>query len=201
MALTPSPIRARGAPSELMAGLARWRRRAETPQPLAHHKQLPATPEADATKRAFRHWKNTETGRWNPPRYSLRRQAQLVRAAFVANDEHAVAASPKYAPLAARLSQQPHHEVLAPVPSVRLPRLSKTQDAEEALRIAKKAHDRGPYAGRSDKRMFKGTHADRAARLRAARVAENLSKMDSIVAEWRQEKTVAKNKLKPTSPL
>ncbi|WFD01687.1 hypothetical protein MOBT1_000363 [Malassezia obtusa] len=204
MALAPSRIWARGAPSELMAGFARWRSHAQGSGVQAHHKEGTASVEADADKRTFRHWKNATTQRWNPPRYSQRRQAQLVRAAFVTGELDAVSASPKYAKFVERLQRQATHEVLQPLPTqdrIRLPRLSREEDEQEALRIARKAHERGPYAGRAEKRMFKGTKADRESRARARRVADNMEKMDSIIEEWRQDKLTEKNKLKPTSPL
>lgn len=193
-------IAQRGAPSEVMAGLARWRSRAAAQGARAHHKEE-APLEADVNKRTFQHWKNTTSQRWNPPRYSLRRQAELVRAAFQTGDLEAVAASPKFAAFAQRLARQETHELITPYKAQEVPRLSKKQDAEEALRIAQKAHDAGPYAGRSSKRMFKGSNADRASRARARRVQENMTKMDSIVQEWRQDKITEKNKMKPTSPM
>ena len=204
MALAPSRIVARGAPAELMQGFARWRKHAQAEGIKAQHRKDSPSIQSDVNKRAFLHWKNATTERWTPPAYSQRRQVQLVRAAFATQDTAAVTASPKYAKMMEQLRRQATHEVLFPLPlqgQPQLPRLSREQDEREAQRIARKEHDRGPYAGRAEKRMFKGAAADRAARQRAQRVQENMAKMDSIVDEWRQDKLTAKNKLKPTSPL
>lgn len=192
----------RGSPAELMAGLARWRTRAAAEAPRAHHmSETPVAPETDVAKRAFRHWKNTATGRWNPPKYSLRRQSQLLRAAIHTGDWESVQASPAFPKFADRLARQETHEILASWPTARPQPLTPQEDAKEARRIAHKAHTVGPYAGRASQRMFKGSQADRAGRARKRRVQENMHRMDTLVQDWRHEKALAKNKTKTSSPL
>ncbi|PKI84188.1 hypothetical protein MVES1_002336 [Malassezia vespertilionis] len=202
MAFAPSSVLARGSASELVQGLLRWttKARASAPKAFGAH-DAPHTREDDAEKRTFRHWKRMASGRWNPPRYSARREAQLVHAAFQCGQLDAIAGSKKKDQLVQRLARQETHELFEPWPAVRMPRLAPADDAKEALRIAKKAHDAGPYAGRSSKRMFKGSAADRASHTRAQTVAENMRTMDDTVREWRQEKNLARAKAKPTSPL
>ncbi|WFC99359.1 hypothetical protein MYAM1_002103 [Malassezia yamatoensis] len=204
MAFAPSRIVGRGKPSEILSRYTSWRTQAQKDGIKAYHFKGEASLEADVDKRAFQHWKNNQTDRWNPPRYSQRRQAQLVSSAFQTGNLDAVKASPKYARFLERLDGQATHEVFNPLPTQslpQLPRLSPQEDQKEAMRIAKQAHDRGPYAGRSTKKMFKGSKADRQAPIRHQRIQENMSRMDSIVEEWRRDKLTAKNKTKPVSPL
>ena len=72
-----------------------------------------------------------------------------------------------------------------------LGRLPSYRDAQEALRIAHKSRESGPYAGRSNRNMFKGARADREARARRVLVDENMSRMDEIVQEWRRVRLAA----------
>lgn len=57
--------------------------RPEPPQgtPTANEILLASTPISDPTYNPFQTWKNPITGRWRPPMFSLRRQAELVRKA------------------------------------------------------------------------------------------------------------------------
>lgn len=183
-----------------MKGFARWRAAARANGPKTHAVRAsadaeapsPEEREADTAARAFRHWKNAETGRWNPPKYSLRRQAQLVHAAFLTGDLEQLPESPKKDRLLARLREHEHHEVFEGVPRpMGLGRLPSYRDTQEALRIAHKSRESGPYAGRSNRNMFKGARADREARARRVLVDENMSRMDEIVQEWRRVRLAA----------
>ncbi|WFD35441.1 hypothetical protein MCUN1_002295 [Malassezia cuniculi] len=200
MAFVPSAVLRRGSPAEIVQGFLEWsaRVRAGAPKVVGHTQ----SGDAEVVARGFRHWKNAETGRWNPPRYSLRRQAQLVRAAFATGQLDVLPSFKKRDQFVARLAEQPKHEVFCgiPVPSS-IPWLEAHKDAAEALRIAKKEHTRGPYAGRPVKRMFKGHRVDREARLRRERVKENMARMDETVREWREERRAERAKTKRASIL
>ena len=199
MAFAPSVVCRRGSPAEIVQGFLAWSARIRRGAPKA---QGAKDVDADVALRGFRHWKNAETGRWNPPRYSMRRQAQLVRAAFATGQLDALPSFKKRDEFAARVAAQPAHEVFRgiAVPS-ELPWLSAADDAAEALRIAHKAHDTGPYAGRSSARMFKGHRDEREADARRARIAENMARMPATIAEWRDERRSARTKAKRVSLL
>ena len=200
MAFAPSAVWRRGSPAEIVQGFVNWSARVRAGAPKVQG--ITESGDAEVAARGFRHWKNAETGRWNPPRYSLRRQAQLVRAAFMTGQLDALPSFKKRDQFIARLAEQPRHEVFAgiPVPS-ELPWLGAREDASEAMRIARKEHDRGPYAGRPTKRMFKGQRVDREAAERRERVKENMARMDETVREWREERRAERSKAKRVSLL
>lgn len=156
---------------------------------------------SDMPKKAFEHWRNSETGRWNPPKYSLRRQAQLVRAAYAVDKPELVQTSPKFARYMRRWEEMPTHEVFTGFPAVAWPQLSAADNESEAQRIAHSFSQHGPYAGRAQARMFKGKKGDRASRSRQRLVEENMRTMDETIQEWREEKAAARAKAKPISPL
>ncbi|WFD28026.1 hypothetical protein MNAN1_003034 [Malassezia nana] len=200
MALRATPAMRRGTPAELMQTFQRWG--ASVRARKANVSVAPdQAPTSDVTKKAFQHWRNSETGRWNPPQYSLRRQAQLVRAAYAVGDVDSVRASPKSARYLSRWNEMPTHEAFTGFPTVAWPQLSAEQDAVEARRIARTFSQHGPYAGRSQARMFKGKKGDRASRARQRLVEENMRTMDETIQEWREEKAAARAKAKPISPL
>lgn len=168
-----------------MSGFLRWRERARTLRSnVVPARGQPAV--SDATKKAFEHWRNADTGKWQPPKYSLRRQAQLVRAAHETGCLDAVSQSPKYERFARRLAELPQHEVLAGLPTPSWPALSPAADAKQAHAIARSFYEHGPYAGRSSARMFKGRKGDKASRSRRRQVVENMERMEETVREWRK---------------
>ena len=123
-----------GAPSALMRGLTRWKQSARAR--AADISTRPGeAPVADVARKTFRHWRNEETGHWQPPKYSQRRQAQLVRAAYKMGTEDSVVSSPKFARYARRMENMPTHEVLVGWPTVTWPTLSaeKMQTRHVAL--------------------------------------------------------------------
>lgn len=185
MALRATPVMRQGSPPELMYGLLRWSKSARAQAPNVAVAQGQAS-EANLAKKAFQHWRNADTGRWNPPQYSLRRQAQLVRAAHETGMLDAVVASPKYARFARRLEEMPTHEVFTGFPTITWPTLSSREDAQEADRIARTFHAHGPYAGRATSRMFKGKKGDRVKHARRRRVEENMRTMHETIDEWRK---------------
>ncbi|WFD29089.1 hypothetical protein MSPP1_000094 [Malassezia sp. CBS 17886] len=194
-----SVVARRGTAAELLAGYARWQRTASAQGARVDARaDAPVALDADVAQRSFRHWKSADTGRWQPPKYSARRQAALVHAARTFGMLDEVAASPKHARMLQRLQDARRVEV---APTARPPTQRRDEDAAQAMRIARKAHSSGPYAGRAAKRMFKGSHADKDARARAVRVRENMRRMDSVVQEWRDEKIALRRRAKPTSPL
>lgn len=174
-----------GAPSALMRGLTRWKQSARAR--AADISTRPGeAPVADVARKTFRHWRNEETGHWQPPKYSQRRQAQLVRAAYKMGTEDSVVSSPKFARYARRMENMPTHEVLVGWPTVTWPTLSAEEDANEARRIARTYEAHGPYAGRSAARMFKGKKGERESYQRRQRVQEIMRTMDDTIAEWRK---------------
>ncbi|WFD24130.1 hypothetical protein MEQU1_002827 [Malassezia equina] len=200
MALRATPAMRRGTPAELMQGFSRWS--ASVRARTANVSVAPGeAPVSNVPKKAFEHWRNSETGRWNPPKYSLRRQAELVRAAYAVDQPELVKSSPKYARYMHRWEEMPNHEVFTGFPAVAWPQLSAEEDANEARRIARTFSEHGPYAGRSNARMFKGKKGDRASRSRQRLVEENMRTMDETIQEWREEKAAARAKAKPVSPL
>lgn len=190
----------RGTPHQLMRGLAEWTASTSANAPNVS----PVRGEqsgADPARKTFQPWWNNETGHWQPPKYSLRRQSKLMHAAFLTGAEDLVRASPKYARYARRAAEMEQHELVTGFPTVTWPQLSAKEDAMEAKRIAQTYNTHGPYTGRSNVRMFKGHKHERASQERRARVAENMRTMHDTIAEWRKEKAAARAKEKPISPL
>jgi len=190
MAFAATGVWRRGAPAELMNRFLRWRDLASARVPNVSG--APGeTARTDVMKKSFAHWRNAATERWNPPKYSLRRQKQLVSAAYATGMLDEVAASPKHARLAQRLAEQASHEVFTGWPAFPPQvRLHGAADAERARAIALKAHTRGPYSGRAPSRMFKGTKAERSAGQRRRRIEANMAKMDEMVQEWRNVRVI-----------
>jgi len=196
MALRATPALRRGTPAELMQGFRRWG--ASVYARTANVSVAPGeAPVSDMSKKAFEHWRNSETGRWNPPKYSLRRQAQLVRAAYAVEQPELVKASPKYARYMRRWESMPTHEVFTGFPAVQWPQLSAADDAREAERIARTFSQHGPYAGRARARMFKGKKGDRASRSRQRVVEENMRTIDETIQEWREVRCLANPRTRP----
>ena len=191
----------RGMPEALMNRFARWSASARARS--SNVSTAPGeAPVSDVARKAFQHWRNEDTGHWQPPKYSLRRQAQLVRASFQTGNEDQVCLSPKFERYARRINDMPRHEVITGWPtSIAWPTLSAEEDQKEAKRIAQTYGSLGPYAGRSGTRMFKGHKGERASQARRRRVQENMRTMEDTIAEWRREKAAERAKLKPISPL
>lgn len=101
--------------------------------------------------------KNPETGRWAPPKYSRRRQADLVKAAKASHTLHLLPPGPK-------LGKKALKDAVKAVPAALLPQLPQKHATTWARQVAwtgelkeKEAKYGAPikmYAGR--KRMFKG---------------------------------------------
>lgn len=191
----------RGMPEALMDRFAQWSASARAR--CSNVSTAPGqAPVSDVARKAFQHWRHEETGHWQPPKYSLRRQAQLVRASFQTGGEDQVRLSPKFERYARRINDMPRHEVITGWPThIAWPTLSAEEDEKEAKRIAQTYGSHGPYAGRSGARMFKGHKGERASLARRRRVHENMSTMEATIAEWRREKAAERAKLKPISPL
>ncbi|QDS67425.1 hypothetical protein FKW77_000228 [Venturia effusa] len=68
-------------PSDLYA-MGPQRPAGPTGEPTPEKILLACTPLADPTYNPFQTWKNPITGRWRPPMFSLRRQAELVKKAM-----------------------------------------------------------------------------------------------------------------------
>lgn len=186
----------RGTPAQLIKGFMRWSKAARAQAPRAARTAdqddaaaalSPEAVEAEVSARAFKHWKNADTGRWNPPKFSLRRQEALARAAYATGQLDELPESAKKTKLLARLKAQDGHEALDGLARpLGLPRLPADRDAVEAERIARTADNTGPYAGRSSRRMFKGSKDERNAPARRAQIQDKLARMPEIVNEWRE---------------
>jgi large subunit ribosomal protein L25 len=158
----------------------------------------------------FKPHKSPTTGRWIPPRLSLRRQAQLGKVAYKEGKFEELS---KFIQQTGRLESvklgkmKDRMEELAigpkqvedlleatattlsssDSPSTVAKKRTKMEEERRALRLAKAlAATRGPYAGRSLARIFKGTIAERHAAPRKQATREKLSTMDKSVEAWRK---------------
>ncbi|GAC77650.1 SOK1 kinase [Moesziomyces antarcticus T-34] len=169
----------------------------------------------------FEATKSEASGCWAPPKYSLRRQAKLVKEAALTGQLAALPDGPKTSRIQTRLARlaqshaaeqqaaeyqyTPQHTA-TPVrptalgqrtvkPSQRVPQTEHDAALAAARRLVK---DVGPYAGRA--KAFKGSRVDKNKITRAHAVNNKLEAMQSTVREWHTSQTEAKNKLKPGLP-
>ncbi|KAJ3742644.1 hypothetical protein DFH05DRAFT_1527225 [Lentinula detonsa] len=134
--------------------------------------------------------KNPQTGRWAPPKYSLRRQAELIKKAKASNNLEILPPGPKMsAPAAAVLSKRLDatvgssqklavlDEALAfPVDWVGNPSHKSTDGSDLGARL---------YAGK--KRMFKGHKWERVRERREAHHSMLLKDMDKRVRRYKKQ--------------
>lgn len=159
---------------------------------------------------AFAAYKNPATGRWLPPRLSLRRQAQLGKDAVRAGrfdelvgaiDGMHLTAGPKLNRMRERIAElaeqkaelsarqaEVHGTAAEPAIAAQAHvHVGRTQAREQARKLAiALAATRGPYRGRSMRTIFKGTKAERRAPARRREIATKLAKMDQTVSSWRK---------------
>lgn len=130
--------------------------------------------------------KNVETGRWAPPRYSARRQAALALTALREDRLDELPSSPKIDKLRARLA----HALADPLPSAGISAAAqhapKETKREVKARAMAHAQAMGPYKGRSLKKIFKGTVAERTAPAKQRAIQEKLQGMQGEIDEWRK---------------
>lgn len=163
-------------------------------------KKVASTQERPINPHAFQPFKSPDTGRWYPPRISLRRQAQLGKEAYKAGKfddlvricgEDGIVQSVKLNKMKMRIEElsgvgtAPTEAASISAPSTT--KISKQHAENRARRLAKAlAATRGPYTGRSEKVLFKGTKAERSAPGRKRETAQKLSMMDQSVETWRK---------------
>jgi large subunit ribosomal protein L25 len=155
----------------------------------------------------FSPYKSPTTGRWLPPRLSLRRQAQLGKDAYKAGrfDEltqfvqnNGKVESVKLANMKARirdlaLEAERREGVKEAAAIDKLDDLvvgvkrTAREEQYKAVKLARAlAATRGPYTGRSLQRIFKGTKAERFAVPRKLATKEKMSTMEKTVETWRK---------------
>jgi hypothetical protein len=164
-------------------------------------------------------FKHPLTGRWIPPRLSIRAQADLGKAAYREGrfDELLQAFKTFDLKLGSKLRQlqtrivagqnaQELSDSLVNSPALailaeRSTTLRPEQAKRNALAAAKQfAVGHGPYSGRSRRNLFKGTKAERDAPARKRAIVEKLGKMDTTITTWRQARRDAKIKAQPKLP-
>ncbi|KAJ1017802.1 hypothetical protein NDA16_005119 [Ustilago loliicola] len=178
------------------------------------------------TASLFEPTKSATTGCWAPPKYSLRRQAKLVKEAALTGQLSSLPDGPK----TTRISQRLHRlaksyafeqeasqyqyipkspSVFSPSASVRptalgqrvlkpIQRVSKEEN-EAAVNAARlQVKDVGPYAGRA--RIFKGSKVDKDKQRRLVDVEGKLQAMKQSKRDWEEGQREAKIKLKPGLP-
>ncbi|SNX87043.1 uncharacterized protein MEPE_05753 [Melanopsichium pennsylvanicum] len=178
-----------------------------------------------STASLFEPTKSTTTGCWHPPKYSLRRQAKLVREAALTGQLELLPDGPKTSRLTQRLARfqktnafehtsneyeyvpklKASSEIGLSRPKVLGERVIKpTQrmtkhDREQAFRAAMEfARGVGPYSGRA--KIFKGSRVDKHKQVRVQDVKAKLESMETTKKEWKLTQTEAKQKLKPGLP-
>lgn len=183
-----------------------------------------ATASSSQTASLFEPTKYAKTGCWIPPKYSLRRQAKLVKEAVLTGQLSSLPDGPKTARIQQRLhrlakshafekqasqyqyiprSLTPSATSVRPTaldqrvvkPTQRISEEEK-QAAINAARLQVK--DVGPYAGRA--RIFKGSKVDKDKLRRQTDVEEKLKSMKDSVKDWENGQKEAKIKLKPGLP-
>lgn len=144
----------------------------------------------DVADNPFRPSRNAKTGRWAPPRISLRRQAQLVSLAHQSGRLDLLPEGPKTSKLQARLAglaTAPYEP--SPMSSASATqaekKLSQAEEEKLALEVARTVGRHGPYVGRQARRMFKGSKDERGAARRQRNIQERLKLMEGSIKEWR----------------
>ncbi|KAJ1021296.1 hypothetical protein NDA18_005537 [Ustilago nuda] len=173
----------------------------------------------------FEPTKSAITGCWAPPKYSLRRQAKLVKEAALTNQLSSLPDGPKSTCIQQRLHRLakshafeqkasqyqyiPRSASASPAVWIRGQVLGERvvkpkqreskQEREEAMHAARlHVKDVGPYSGRA--RIFKGSRVDKDKQRRWADVEARLDKMRESKKEWQEGQREARIKLKPGLP-
>ncbi|PWN54322.1 hypothetical protein IE53DRAFT_383095 [Violaceomyces palustris] len=155
--------------------------------------------------------KNPVSGRWHPPKFSLRRQAKLVSLACQSRILRELPDGPKVSRAIARIRGIKERRILdkaaadvdlAAIAKVMPPsaRPKKLAEDEEVMKTARMVGYQGPYLGRKQKKMFKGSKVDREAYQRRQDVKAKLERMDVTIKEWQASKAETKAKSKPALP-
>ena len=147
----------------------------------------------------FQPFKSPTTGRWMPPRLSLRRQAQLGKQAYKqgrfeyltsALQEQGKTNSVKLGKMRARIDElaaetgRQEQAVASATPRVIA---APHEESKRALALARAlAATRGPYSGRSLRTIFKGTRAEREAPGKKLETAQKMATMAKTIETWRK---------------
>lgn len=159
----------------------------------------------------FQPYKSPTTGRWMPPRLSLRRQAQLGKTAYREGrfDELAdfvqqagTLQSSKLGKMKERIDElaaSSADTIAIPVNGISSTisadsildgmsaRNARVEAQKQAIVQAKAlAMTRGPYSGRSPRNIFKGTRAQREAPGKKRQTAEKMLTMEKTIETWRK---------------
>lgn len=172
-----------------------------------------------AASSLFKPTKSAETGCWHPPKYSLRRQAALVREAALTGQLPVLPDGPKTSRIAQRLhrlqkshafeqtaAQYQYVPTTTTASAARPERLgarvvkpSQRVSAEErqaALNAARlQAKDVGPYAGRA--KIFKGSRVDKDKGRRSEDVKNKLGAMQQTVDDWQSVSFITPSPYRP----
>lgn len=173
----------------------------------------------------FTGFRNPETGRFIPPRLSLRRQAQLGKQAYAegrfdeliqqidqlnfGSKEYAGVKLNKMRNRIAEIKAE-EQDLIEKSMSGELEEMSVIQAVDQQIpkqtpdqvkRLAKAlAMTRGPYKGRSKNNIFKGTLHARQGPKKRQNISDRLSKMDQTIVDWRKQRKDVKTKAKPKLP-
>ncbi|SPO30663.1 uncharacterized protein UTRI_05280 [Ustilago trichophora] len=173
----------------------------------------------------FEPTKSETTGCWHPPKYSLRRQAKLVREAALTGQLALLPDGPKTTRMTQRLHRLqkshafeqsaseyqyiPKDPSVEPTKGTRPEKLGQrtikptqrisSEEKAAALNAARlQVKDVGPYAGRA--KVFKGSRVDKGKAKREGDVKTKLGGMEQTVSDWHSTQNEARNKLKPGLP-
>lgn len=156
----------------------------------------------------FQASQNPRTLRWRPAQYSNRRTMQVVQAALEEGRLDEVPNCPQKSEILAKLQREEEATEGVNTSSFQLTReqlKTPTTPQEQRDLIAKIATAKGPYVGRSVKRIglkrfFKGTIGERTRNKKDKKIAANMENMDSTVAEWRKINAQNRAKARPAQP-
>ncbi|KAF8130458.1 hypothetical protein K438DRAFT_1740166 [Mycena galopus ATCC 62051] len=142
----------------------------------------------------FLPWRNPKTGRWAPPKYSLRQQADLIKQAKATNTVHLLPPGVKlpqpelFVPPLGRLNVTGNKDLKVKVEWDRRPAVKTIPGADRGTRL---------YAAK--KKMFKGSRSERSRAQRAWRTWILLHDMRKRIRRYRTHYAhKARNPLKPT---
>jgi len=166
--------------SHSLRAVKRFRLRELIPKPAALDK-------SGAVPNPFVPHKNPQSGRWAPPKYSLRRQADLIKHARGSGTLHFLPPGPKMslAQLAAAAASAASHPA-----ADRAVKVSGLTNRRRERSVAGADVGNRLYAGK--KRMFKGHKWERTRERRVARTKILLRDMDKRVERFKQYRAKGK---------
>ncbi|EST08834.1 hypothetical protein PSEUBRA_001540 [Kalmanozyma brasiliensis GHG001] len=191
------------------------------PPAVAKPSRPSRTPNPSSSSSVFEPTKSATTGCWAPPKYSLRRQAALVKEAALTGQLSSLPDGPRTARVTSRLQRlaaahaleetasqyqfKPRTELVLSKPTRLGERAVKhshripSAERQAALAAAKElVKEVGPYAGRA--KVFKGSREDRGKHRRDEAVQGKLDGMKQVVRDWQEGLNEARGKAKPGLP-